>query len=87
MAKTDDIVTLSEGKGKNKVVYHYTEASIKKFVKNELVEAIEAGEKSAFMRLLHLRRGNLNFVKKDCADSILDKIEDFKKKSEDKSDE
>lgn len=79
MAKTDDIVTLSEGKGKNKIVYHYTEASIKKFVKNELIEAIEAGEKSAFMRLLHLRRGNLDFVKKDCAESIFDKIEDFKK--------
>ncbi|MBR1988314.1 MAG: hypothetical protein IKA36_04655 [Clostridia bacterium] len=80
MAKTNEIVRLSEGKGENKVVYSYTADSIKKYVKEELVSAVESGEQSPLMRLLHLRRGNLNFVKKDCADAILDKIEDFKKR-------
>ncbi len=85
MAETKDIVILSEGKGKDKVVYHYTEESISTYVKEELIAAVEAGEKSPFMRLLHLRKGNLNYVKKDCTDAILDKIESFNTKV--KSDE
>lgn len=83
MAQTyvNDIVTVIDSKSGKKEIVHYTKNRIKEYIKEELVSAIEAGEKSPFMRLLHLRKGNLNAVKADCKDAILDRINEYVEES------